>query len=135
MRAGRRDVNGGGASEGGYPYRRAEFLLEGLEANAQQKYLSVSPGDVLELMLHGDGFELERVERREFVWSAFGEFNSTDEELHYLCQRLNFAGAAALGVAGTIFYVKTIRRTRQSALNDLKKAVGDASNLLEVATC
>jgi len=34
---------------------------------------------------------------------------------------LNFLGAAALGVTGTIFYVKTIRRTRQSALNDLKK--------------
>ena len=35
--------------------------------------------------------------------------------------RLNFVGAAALGVAGTIFYVRTIRRNRQSALNDLKK--------------
>jgi MFS family permease len=34
---------------------------------------------------------------------------------------LNFLGAAALGVAGTIFYVKTIRRSRQSALSDLKK--------------
>ena len=34
---------------------------------------------------------------------------------------LNFVGAAALGVAGTIFYLKTIRRNRQSELNDLKK--------------
>jgi MFS family permease len=34
---------------------------------------------------------------------------------------LNFLGAAALGVAGTIFYVKTIRQNRQSALSDLKK--------------
>jgi MFS family permease len=34
---------------------------------------------------------------------------------------LNFLGAAALGIAGTIFYVKTIRLSRQSALNDLKK--------------
>jgi MFS family permease len=34
---------------------------------------------------------------------------------------LNFLGAAALGVAGTIFYVKTIRESRQSALNDLKR--------------
>jgi MFS family permease len=34
---------------------------------------------------------------------------------------LNFLGAAALGVAGTIFYVKTIRHSRQSALSDLKK--------------
>jgi MFS family permease len=34
---------------------------------------------------------------------------------------LNFVGAAALGAAGTIFYMKTIRRSRQSALDDLKK--------------
>jgi len=34
---------------------------------------------------------------------------------------LNFLGAAALGVTGTIFYVKTIRQSRQSALSDLKK--------------
>ena len=33
----------------------------------------------------------------------------------------NFLGAAALGAAGTIFYVKTIRQSRQAALNDLKK--------------
>ncbi len=34
---------------------------------------------------------------------------------------LNFVGAAALGVAGTVFYVRTIRQSRQSALSDLKK--------------
>jgi MFS family permease len=34
---------------------------------------------------------------------------------------LNFLGAAALGVGGTVFYVRTIRQSRQSALNDLKK--------------
>ena len=34
---------------------------------------------------------------------------------------LNFLGAAALGVAGTIFYMKTIRQSRQLALNTLKK--------------
>jgi MFS family permease len=34
---------------------------------------------------------------------------------------LNFLGATALGVAGTIFYVKTVRQSRQSALSDLKK--------------
>jgi MFS family permease len=34
---------------------------------------------------------------------------------------LNFVGAAALGVTGTIFYVKTIRQSRQSALSDLKE--------------
>jgi MFS family permease len=34
---------------------------------------------------------------------------------------LNFLGAAALGMGGTIFYVKTIRQSRQSTLSDLKK--------------
>jgi MFS family permease len=34
---------------------------------------------------------------------------------------LNFLGAAALGVVGTIFYVKTTHQTRQAALSDLKK--------------
>jgi len=34
---------------------------------------------------------------------------------------LNFLGAAALGVAGTLFYVKTVRQSRQAALIDLKK--------------
>jgi MFS family permease len=34
---------------------------------------------------------------------------------------LNFLGAAALGGAGTVFYIKTIRQSRQSDLNDLKK--------------
>ena len=34
---------------------------------------------------------------------------------------LNFVGAAVLGAAGTIFYLKTIRQTRQSALDNLKK--------------
>jgi len=49
------------ATEGRYPYRRADFLLEDLPADAQQKYLSVSEGDLLEPMPHGDGFELCRI--------------------------------------------------------------------------
>jgi hypothetical protein len=49
------------ATEGRYPYRRANFLLEDLPADAQQKYLSVSQGDLLEPMPHNDGFELSRV--------------------------------------------------------------------------
>src|SRR5438876_309287 len=34
---------------------------------------------------------------------------------------LNFLAAAALGVAGTIFYVKTTHQTRQAGLSDLKE--------------
>jgi predicted MFS family arabinose efflux permease len=35
---------------------------------------------------------------------------------------LNFLGAAALGIAGTIFYVKTIRQGRQASLDELKNS-------------
>jgi hypothetical protein len=33
---------------------------------------------------------------------------------------LNFLGAAAIGAAGTIFYVKTIRKRQELALNHLE---------------
>src|SRR6516165_8809258 len=49
------------ATEGRYPYRRADSLLEDLPVDAQQKYLSVSQGDLLEPTPHGDGFELCRI--------------------------------------------------------------------------
>jgi hypothetical protein len=49
------------ATEERYPYRRVDLLLEDLPVDAQQKYLSVSPGDLLEPMPHGDGFELCRI--------------------------------------------------------------------------
>ena len=49
------------ATEGRYPYRSAEFVLEELPDDVQQKYLSVSQGDLLEPMPHGDGFELCRI--------------------------------------------------------------------------
>jgi hypothetical protein len=49
------------ATEGRYPYRHADFLLGDLPADAQQKYFSGSPGDVLEPTPHGDGFELCRI--------------------------------------------------------------------------
>ena len=49
------------ATEERYPYRRADLFLEDVPVDAQQKYLSVSPGDLLEPMPHGDGFELCRI--------------------------------------------------------------------------
>jgi hypothetical protein len=49
------------AAEGRYPYRRVDFLLEDIPIEGQQRFLSVSAGDVLEPLLRGDGFELCRV--------------------------------------------------------------------------
>jgi len=37
--------------------------------------------------------------------------------------RLNFLSAAALGIAGTIFYLRTIRQERQSLLDNLKEEI------------
>jgi hypothetical protein len=44
-----------------YPYRRTEILLEDLPEDLQQKFLSVSSGDILEPISRGEGFHLCRV--------------------------------------------------------------------------
>ena len=49
------------ATEGRYPYRVSNFLLEDLPAEVQQKYVSVSQGDLLEPMPRSEGFALCRV--------------------------------------------------------------------------
>lgn len=49
------------ATEGRYPYRVANFLLEDLPEEVQQKYLSVSRGDLLGPMPRSDGFALCRI--------------------------------------------------------------------------
>src|SRR5712692_3992955 len=36
----------------------------------------------------------------------------------------NFLAAAAFGIAGTIFYIRTIRQSREESLDDLKKELG-----------
>jgi hypothetical protein len=49
------------AVEGRYPYRCVDFLLEDIPIDTQQRFHSVSAGDVLEPFARGDGFELCRV--------------------------------------------------------------------------
>src|SRR3989442_303104 len=49
------------ASEGRYPHRQISFLQEDIPTDLQQKFLSVGPGDVLEPIARGDGFELVQV--------------------------------------------------------------------------
>lgn len=53
------------ATEGRYPYRRPEPLLEEIPEELQQKFLSVHPGEILEPIAHGDGFHLCRVIGKE----------------------------------------------------------------------
>jgi hypothetical protein len=52
------------ATEGRYPYRHVNFVLEELPADLQQLFLSVSAGDVLEPVARGDGFELCRIMKK-----------------------------------------------------------------------
>jgi len=49
------------ASEGRYPYKVLSFLQEDVSDDLQQKFLSVTIGDILEPLTRGDGFELYRV--------------------------------------------------------------------------
>jgi hypothetical protein len=49
------------AIEGRYPYRRVDFVFEDIPSDVQQRFLSVSAGDVLEPITRGDGFELCRI--------------------------------------------------------------------------
>src|SRR5437764_14988420 len=52
------------AAEGRYPYRTVSFLQEDIPDDLQQKFLSVTPGDVLEPIPHGESFELHRVAKK-----------------------------------------------------------------------
>jgi len=53
------------ASEGRYPYRKPQLLLEEIPDDLQQKFLSVQPGEILEPIPRGDGFHLYRVIGKE----------------------------------------------------------------------
>ena len=49
------------AKEGRYPYRRTQLLVEDIEPDLQQKFLSVSTGSVIDPIARGDGFQLWRI--------------------------------------------------------------------------
>ncbi len=49
------------AEEGRYPYRRNELVLENIAEELQQKFLSLTPGSMLEPFAREDGFELSRL--------------------------------------------------------------------------
>lgn len=49
------------AQEGRYPYRRAELVLEDIPDDLQQKFLSLTPGSVLEPIPREDGYQLSRM--------------------------------------------------------------------------
>lgn len=52
------------AQEGRYPYRQIELLLQEIDTELQQKFLSITPGNLLEPLERGDGFHLARIVRK-----------------------------------------------------------------------
>lgn len=48
------------AREGHYPFRRSTLLVEGIPLAYQQRFLGASPGDLLDPIERGDGFQLFR---------------------------------------------------------------------------
>jgi hypothetical protein len=51
------------------------------------------------------------------VGAIFGAY------LWHMNPNVNFLGATAIGIAGTIFYIKTIREQREEALEDMKEEI------------
>jgi len=49
------------AQEGRYPYQRIELVLEEIAEDLQQKFLSLTPGSILEPIPREDGFQLARL--------------------------------------------------------------------------
>jgi hypothetical protein len=49
------------AAEGRYPYRNLQLVLENIDDNLQQKFLSLSPGSLLEPIARGDGFQVCKI--------------------------------------------------------------------------
>jgi hypothetical protein len=49
------------AQEGRYPYQRTELVLEEISEDLQQKFLSLTPGSILEPIPRDDGFQLARL--------------------------------------------------------------------------
>jgi hypothetical protein len=52
------------AKEGRYPYRESQLLVEDVEPDLQQKFLSVPAGTVVEPIQRGDGYQLCRIMKK-----------------------------------------------------------------------
>lgn len=52
------------AKEGRYPFRNQQLLVEDVEPDLQQKFLSVPAGSVIEPIPRGDGFQLCRIVKK-----------------------------------------------------------------------
>ncbi len=88
------------AMEGRYPYKVISFLQEDIPQELQQKFLSVSPGDVLDPVSRGDGFELYRVTSKK---EPQGDDSAVQERIDLLLLSRHFADLTTRYVENRLF--------------------------------
>lgn len=88
------------AMEGRYPYKLISFLQEDIPQELQQKFLSVSPGEVLDPISRGDGFELYRVTNKK---EPHGDDPAVQERIDHLLLSRHFAELTGRHVENRLF--------------------------------
>lgn len=88
------------AMEGRYPFKVISFLQEDIPQELQQKFLSVSPGDVLDPISRGDGFELYRVTSKK---EPHGDDSAVQERIDHLLLSRHFADLTSRHVENRLF--------------------------------
>lgn len=88
------------AMEGRYPYKVISFLQEDIPQELQQKFLSVSPGDLLDPVARGDGFELYRVTSKK---EPQGDDSTVQERIDHLLLARHFADLTSRHVENRLF--------------------------------
>ena len=88
------------AMEGRYPDKVISFLQEDIPEELQQKFLSVSPGDVLDPISRGDGFELYWVTSKK---EPHGDDPTVQERIDHLLLARHFADLTARHVENRLF--------------------------------
>ena len=88
------------AMEGRYPYKVISFLQEDIPQELQQKFLSVSPGEVLDPVSRGDGFELYRVTSKK---EPQGDDSAVQERIDHLLLSRHFADLTSRHVENRLF--------------------------------
>ncbi len=68
------------AAEGGYPHRRETILLEDLPADLHERILCIAPGDLLDPVARGEGFQVCRVHEKSEPDLADAEVRRRIEE-------------------------------------------------------
>jgi hypothetical protein len=92
------------AMEGRYPYKLISFLQEDIPQELQQKFLSVSAGEVLEPISRGDGFELYRVTNKQ---EPQGDDPAVQERIDHLLLSRHFSELTGRHVENRLFMTGT----------------------------